>query len=237
MKNLALCAGIFFSFSAFAAGGPTNVGGISIGMSKTEYLSAIGITPIDCNTFKDGDGKAKRSELKSLTPEKKTLCWGFALTKTGSTENILVGGISYDVVEANYESSKVVDSIGHSSKAIFLKDRLISIEIYSPKVSLETLTNKYGPPKLAEITKIEICQNRMGSEFKNKVGNIDAVWTNGDVTAILRMKLNPPSKTCSDGFNMKYYIIEERKQLEPIEAAINNFRKEIAKTTAKDSPF
>ncbi|MBK8570139.1 MAG: hypothetical protein IPN81_09300 [Nitrosomonadales bacterium] len=77
----------------------------------------------------------------------------------------------------------------------------------------------------------------MGNEFKNKVGKIDAVWTNGDVSAILRKELNSPRKTCSDGFDMLYYIIEERKQLEPIEAAINNFRKEIAKTTAKDSPF
>ena len=237
MKYSALCVGIFVSSSAFAAGGPTNVGNISIGMSRAEYLSAIGITPTDCNTFKDREGKANRSELKYLTPEKKTLCWGFALTKTGSTENIQVGGITYDVVEANYESSKVVESIGHSSKAIFLKDRLISIEIYSPKVSLETLTTKYGPPRLADITNIEICKNRMGNEFKNKVGKIDAVWTNGDVSAILRKELNSPRKTCSDGFDMLYYIIEERKQLEPIEAAINNFRKEIAKTTAKDSPF
>ena len=118
-----------------------------------------------------------------------------------------------------------------------MKDRLISIEIYSPKVNLETLTTKYGPPKLADITKIEICKNRMGNEFNNKVGKIDAVWTNGDVNAILRTELNPPRKTCSDGFDMQYYIIEERKQLEPIEAAINSFRKEIAKTTAKDSPF
>ena len=237
MKNLALCAGILVSFSAFSAGGPTNVGGIRIGMSKAEYLSVIGITPTNCNTFRDRDGKANRSESKYLTPDKKTLCWGFTLTKTGSTENIQVGDISYDVVEANYESSKVVASIGHSSKVIFLKDRLISVEIYSPKVTLETLTSKYGSPKLADITKIEICKNRIGNEFKNKVGKIDAVWTNGDVNAILRTELNPPSKTCSDGLDMRYYIIEERKQLEPIEAAINSFRKEIAKTTAKDSPF
>lgn len=237
MKNFVLCVSIFVSFSAFAAGGPTGVGGISIGMSKAEYQSAIGINPTDCNTFRDRDGKAKRSELKYITPDKKTLCWSFTLSKTGSTENIEVGGISYDVVEANYESSKVVDSIGHSSKAIFLKDRLISIEIYSPKVSVETLTTKYGLPKLNDITKIDICKNRMGNEFKNRVGKIDAVWTNGDINAILRKELNPPRKTCTDGLDMLYYIIEERKQLEPIEAAINNFRKEIAKTTAKDSPF
>ncbi|MBK8570138.1 MAG: hypothetical protein IPN81_09295 [Nitrosomonadales bacterium] len=132
MKYLALCVGLFVSSSAFAAGGPTNIGSISIGMSRAEYLSGDGITPTT-HTFKDREGKANRYELKYLTPDKKTLCWGFALTKTGSTENIQVGGITYDVVEANYESSKVVESIGHSSKAIFLKDRLISIEIYSPK--------------------------------------------------------------------------------------------------------
>lgn len=217
--------------------GPTGIGSVSIGMSKSEYVSAIGINPVDCNTAKDKDGTPKRREMKSLTPDKKTLCWSFDFEKTGSTENIQLGGISYDVVEANYESSKVVQSIGNSSKAIFVKDRLASIEITFPKVTLNTLTMKYGTPKLLDKTKVEICKNRIGNEFKNQVGTIDAVWNNGEVNAILRTELNPPRQTCTDGFNMQYYIIEERRQLEPIEAAITNFRNEIAKTTAKDSPF
>lgn len=217
--------------------GPTGIGSVSIGMSKSEYVSAIGINPVDCNTAKDKDGKPKRSEMKYLDPDEKTLCFGFVFGKTGSTENIQLGDISYDVVEANYESSKFVHSIGNSIKAIFVKDRLISIEIYAPEVSLDTLSTKYGAPKLLDRTKVEICKNRIGNEFKNQVGTIDAVWNNGKVNAILRTKLNPPRETCTDGSDMQYYIIEERNQLEPIEAAINNFRKEIAKTTAKDSPF
>jgi len=238
MKNLALCAGIFVSFSAFAAGGPTNVGGISIGMSKAEYLSAIGITPTDCNTFGSNNGKLIKSELKYLTPDKKTLCYDTrGESSTGTVENIQIGGLSYDVVEANYESSKIVQSIGNSSKAIFFKDRLISIEIYAPKVSLDTLSTKYGAPKLLDKTKVEICKNRIGNEFKNQAGTIDAVWNNGEVDAILRTNLMSPRQTCTDGYKMQYYIIEERKQLEPIEAAINSFRKEIDKATAKDSPF
>lgn len=217
--------------------GPTGIGSVSIGMSKSEYVSAIGINPVDCNTAKDKDGKPKRSEMKYLTPDEKTLCWLNAFEKRGSTENIQLGGISYDVVQANYESSKIVQSIGNSSKAIFVKDRLVSIEIYAPEVTLDTLTMKYGTPNLLDKTKVEVCKNRIGNEFKNQVGTIDAIWNNGEVNAILRTKLNPPRQTCTDGFNMQYYIIEERRQLEPIEAAITNFRNEIAKKTAKDSPF
>jgi len=237
MKSLALCVGIVVSFSVFADVGPTNVGSIRIGMTKAEYLSAIGITPVDCNKSNSKDGKVRMSELKFLTPDDKTLCRGADFMKTGSIENIKVGDISYDVVKANYDSSKIINSIGHSSKAIFQKDRLISIEIYFPKVSLETLTTKYGSPKLANFTKIEACKNIVGNEFKNMIGKIDAIWTNGDVSAIFRTQLNPPRKSCSDGFEMQYYIIEERKKLEPIEAAIENFRKETAKATAKDSSF
>lgn len=238
MKNMALWTVLFTSSGALAAGGPTSIGAVSIGMSKQEYISTIGITPIDCNTLGGNKGQVIRSELKYLTPDKKTLCVdGRFGNRTGTVENIQIAGLSYDVVEANYESSKVVKSIGNSSKAIFVKDRLISIEIYAPEVSLDTLSTKYGAPKLLDKTKVEICKNRIGNEFKNQVGTIDAVWNNGEVDAILRTELRPPRNTCSDGFNMQYYIIEERKQLEPIEAAINNFRKEIAKTTAKDSPF
>ena len=244
MKKMTFLAIIVTVFGALAADGPTSIGAISIGMSKQEYISTIGIAPLDCNTLHNNKlespsgGTVIKSELKHLSPDRMTLCYdGRFRNQTGTIENIQIGGFSYDVIEANYESSKVVQSIGHSSKAIFVKDRLVSLEIYAPKVTLDTLSQKYGAPKLLDKTRVEICKNRIGNEFKNKVGRIDAVWTNGDVNATLRTELNPPSKTCSDGLDMQYYIIEERKQLEPIEAAINNFRKEIAKTTAKDSPF
>lgn len=239
MKNIAFLAVIFTSSGAFAAGGPTSIGAISIGMSKQEYISTIGITPFDCNTLRSNKGEVFRTEQKYLTPDEKSLCHDSRSgnNNTGTVENIQIGGLSYDVVEANYESSKVVRSIGNSSKAIFVKDRLVSINIYAPEVILDTLSMKYGSPKLLDKTRVEVCKNRIGNEFKNQVGTIDAVWNNGEVNAILRTKLGSPRDTCTDGFNMHYYIIEERRQLEPIEAAIINFRNEISKTTAKDSPF
>lgn len=244
MKKMAILGILATSSVALAAGGPTSIGAISIGMTKQEYISTIGIAPLDCNTLANNKleapsgGTVIKSELKYLSPDRMTLCFdGRFRNKTGTVENIQIGRFSYDVVEANYESSKVVESVGNSSKAIFVKDRLVSIEIYAPKVTLDTLSQKYGAPKLLDKTKVEICKNRIGNEFKNRVGTINAVWNNGEVTAILRTKLSPPRQTCTDGLDMQYYIIEERKQLEPIEAAIANFRNEIAKTTAKDSPF
>lgn len=244
MKKTALLSIISISFGALAAGGPTSIGDISIGMSKQEYVSIIGITPLDCNTLPNNKlesssgGTVIKSELKYLSPDRMTLCFdGRFRNKTGTVENIQIGDFSYDVVEANYESSKVIQSIGHSSKAIFVKDRLVSLEIYAPKVTLEILSQKYGAPKLIDNTKIEICKNRIGNEFKNQVGTINAVWINGEVNAVLRTELHPPRQTCTDGLEMQYYLIEERRQLEPIKAAINNFKNEIAKTKAKDSPF
>ena len=236
MKSFVFCVSIFASFSAFSDGGPTGIGGINIGMSKTDYQSAIGINPVDCNAF-NGLYDKFRNELRYITPEAKTLCWSRKFKKTGSTENIEIGGISYDVVEADNESSKFINSIGISSKAIFFKDRLISVKINFPKVDVETLMAKYGLPKINNKMKINICKNRIGNEFESSVGEIDAVWTNGEITAILRKEKIPPRETCTDGMDALYYIIEERKQLEPIEAAINNFLNKIAKTTTKDSPF
>lgn len=238
MKILTLFAIIFFSLDTFAAGGPTSIGSISIGMSKAEYISAIGITPIDCNTNKDWGGGVMRAEMKDLMPDVKRLCYDFrAENRTGIVENIQVGDISYDFVEANYQSSKLIESIGNSCEAIFLKDRLIRLELYNPKVSIKKLATKYGSPKIFDNTKIEICQNGIGNKFENKVGSIDAVWTNGEAMAILRKVLLPPSVTCTDGYDMDHYILEERGQLKLIESAINIFRKDIDKTAENDSVF
>lgn len=177
--------------------------------------------------------------MKYLSPEKKTLCWGFSsdFDKKGSIENVQVNGLSYDVIEANTDASKFVETIGHSSKAIFFKDRLISLEITFPKAGLETLTAKYGEPKLVDNRKTEVCKNRIGNEFKNEVGNLDAVWINGEVRAIRRAQTSSPRETCSDGITMQYYILEEPSQLASIEDAINKYRVEISKKEVKDSPF
>jgi len=232
VKYLLCVALIAMSLIAHAGNGPTSIGAVSIGMSKTDYISALGISPVNCNEHED-----KRSEIKYLDPDKKTLCYGFSFRETGSSENIQVGGITYDVVEAGYSASEFIKSIGNSSKAIFYKGKLVSLEITFPEVSLETLTQKYGAPKLVDYRKTEICKNRMGNEFDNNVGNLDAVWKNGEVNAILRAATSGPSRTCTDGMTMRYYIIEEPNQLKSIENAIEKYRAGLAKEEASDSPF
>jgi len=230
---------IFTSFNAFAGSGPTGIDNVIIGMSKAEYVSAIGIDPVDCNIYKGKDGKTNRSELKYLDSKRKTLCYGFSsdFDKKGSIENIQISGLSYDVIEAKGDASKFVETVGFDSKGIFLKNRLISLEITFPKVGLETLSAKYGEPKIVDNRKIEVCKNRMGNEFKNNVGTLDAVWTNGEVEAKLRALESPPRETCTDSITMQYYIIEEPKQLRIIEDAINKYREVISKEAVKESPF
>lgn len=236
MKSILLCTITFVSFQVFAGDGPTNIGSVNIGMNKADYVAVLGIKPVDCDTFKDRN-KIFKSEKEYLNSEKKSLCHDFRTKPTGMIENIQLENIVYDVIVANYESSKFVDNIGHSSQAIFLKDRLIRLEIYSPKVNIETLVTKYGAPKIADSRKIQICKNKMGNEFQNNEGNLDAIWTNGGVSSIFRTSVTRPYKTCTDGSVMQYYILEERKELESIEAAINKFREAISKKTANESQF
>lgn len=78
MKKMIIIALMILPFTAFAGGGPTSLGDITIGMSKSDYISVIGINPVNCNTYKDRDGKLKRSEMKYLRPDDKTLCYGFS---------------------------------------------------------------------------------------------------------------------------------------------------------------
>lgn len=239
MKKVLICwASIVLAVDANAEQGPTAVGSLSIGMNKSEYIAAIGISPVNCNTFKDKDGKVLLAAPKSLSVETKHLCYDFRIgRKTGTVETVQVINVSYDVVQADYESSKLVQSLGNSSKAIFVQDKLISLEIYSPKVTLEALASKYGAPKVIDKSKIETCQNRIGNEFRNQIGNIDAVWTNGDVNAVLRTAKRPPRNTCTDNYEMQYYIIEDRKQVALIESAILRLKEDLSRQTVKESPF
>lgn len=242
MKQMLILALMIMPLAALAGDGPTSLGKITIGMSKADYISTIGIKPVNCNSYKDRDGKLKRSEMKHLRPENKTLCWGFSFGETGSIENVNVSGVSYDVIEARSRSSiggasKYLEQFGHSSKAIFYKDRLVSIEITFPNVGLETLSAKYGEPKLVDNRNVEVCRNRMGNEFNNRVGHLDAVWVNGKVQAILRVDASSPRKTCTDGITMQYYILEEPDQVKIIEAAINKYLKSVSKEAIKENPF
>jgi hypothetical protein len=91
--------------------------------------------------------------------------------------------------------------------------------------------------RLSDTRDIEACHNKMGNEFKNWVGNLDAIWANGNVTSTLRVQSSRPRKTCTDGFQMQYYILEEPRQISLIDAAIHKNRREVSKETAKDSKF
>lgn len=243
MKQIFIFALMIIPFTAFAGTGPTSMGNITIGMSKADYISSIGIETVNCNTYKDRSGQLRRSEMKSLRPDRKTLCHGPRFDdKTGTIENINVSGLSYDVVEAQSllllgGASEYLNQFGNSAKAIFLNDRLISIEITFPKVGLETLVAKYSEPKLVDNREIAVCTNRIGNEFNNKVGNLDAVWVNGKVQAILRTYTSPPSTTCTDGITLQYYILEEPVQVEIIEAAINKYLESVLEDAIKENPF
>lgn len=237
MKRILSFCFLLPSVAAFAGVGPTNIGDLRIGMSKDEYLSVVGVAPINCNTFRDEDGSLNRSEMKYLKSDKKTLCINAAFREKATIENIQVGGLSYDVIEGGDKAIPYLEPIGLRSTAIFLKNRLISLEIYAPKVSYETLATKYGSAKFVDKRSIEVCKNRAGGEFKNNVGKLDAVWVNGEVNSMLRVVNTPPVKTCSDGFDLHYYVLEEPRQLKLIENAIEKYREEITKKTAKDTPF
>jgi len=77
----------------------------------------------------------------------------------------------------------------------------------------------------------------MGNEFNNKVGNLDAVWVNGKVQAILRANTSSHRKTCTDGITMQYYILQEPDKVKLIENAINKHLNTLSKEEIKDSPF
>ena len=237
---------LHFVVGALAQSGPTSLGKVEIGMSMASFKAAIALSPVDCASFIDTDGKLKRSEIKYLRKDQKTLCWPLVLrsprfNKSGSIENIQIGGLSYDVIEGSDASSNLIKEVGDASKAIFIGDRLVSLEIYSPKVTLEILTSKYGPPIVLNGMRVESCRNRIGAEFKNDVGKLDLVWTNGDVNAILRTVKLPPRDTCTEDNTYQYYILQKSEQIKAIEDAIEGAnekqRGELMRESVKDSKF
>jgi hypothetical protein len=228
------------SFKAFASSGPTAIGPIHIGMSKAKYISVTGIKPVNCNTTPELIyNKPAMAELSFINPVSKTLCRGDYTfrDKGGSLENIQIKGFSYDVIKTGYSSSPFFESIGNSSEAFFIKDKLIHLKITFPEVSYKVLEAKYGEPKLVDNRSIEVCTNGMGNKFNNNVGNLDAVWVNGKANAIFRAHTSSPYKTCTDGSTLSYYILEEPKKFKLIENAINKYLEEISKETANNSPF
>jgi hypothetical protein len=197
-------------------------------MSKEAYISAIEVKPVDCNKKQN-----QRFPITSLSTKEKALCWPGG-EYSGISE---IGGISYDNIIVFGESSKVLDSLGFMSHAFFLEDRLIILKIYSPKVSLDMLTVKYGLPRMIDNSKTEICTNKIGNKFDNRVGIVDAAWSNGKVRAVFRAIFKKPTITCTDTSVLSYYILEESGQLAIIETAIEESKSDLAKKKASDSPF
>lgn len=236
-KILQIIVVAMFAFDASADPGPTNIGPISIGMSKESYLAAANVKGVDCNAEKNAAGEKQRTGLGALRPDNKALCWSFLFAKVASVETVTVNGVSYDVISTDYDVEGFLDTIGHNVEAVFLDDRLVSLEIYSPKVDIKTLTSKYGAPKLNDNQKVDYCKNAMGAEFNNKVGDIDAVWQNGEVQAIYRIKAGAPRRTCTDGITLDYYILQEPKKVQVIDLAINAYLKSLEDKKVQGSLF
>jgi hypothetical protein len=117
MKTGTTIACMLVSVEVLAQSGPTSLGSIEIGMSKAAFSAAIGVTPVDCNSFRGGDGKPARSDLRFLNTDNRTLCWSYNFDNAAAIENVQVSGLSYDVIEAKYSSSAYIKSIGNGSKA------------------------------------------------------------------------------------------------------------------------
>ena len=242
---------LFFGCSENTTNAPNSIGNIQIGMNKTEYLSEIGlVSPIDCKTLKDKNGELVQFDLRSLNTLSTLFlspCLFYFMESTtkdaiksqqnGIDDTIHIDGITYNYIYANKKASKAIEPIGEDITAIFLKNKLIGIEIRDPKVTSDTLKIKYGNPKINDRRQTEICQNRAGSKFEHKIGFLDAVWSNGKISATYRINLIRPRKTCTDNENFITYLIEESKQMESIRSAINTYKEDAKRIETKSSPF
>jgi hypothetical protein len=117
--------------------------------------------------------------------------------------------------------------------AIFLEDRLISIDISSPRISIGILTAKYGAPRLDYNVKPKTCNN-VSSNIKD--GSIfNAVWVNGEVTTTYK---NGYWYSCKTAFQQSTrYIIEATNKIALIEDAIDKYQKENYIKSIKETPF
>lgn len=236
MKKNNFATVLFFlaSFKAYAGVGPVSVGDIYIGMSKSKYISVLKIKPVDCSKYKYDDGTSMKAEMKYLNPQSKTLCDPMDV---GTIETNKVNGLSYDAIHISQDSGESMSAIGSSSDAFFINDRLVGLNIMLPKVDAQSLIIKYGEPKIVDQQKTETCKNRIGNEFNNVVGKLDAVWVNGNVEAIYRSEKLPPEKTCTDGLTINYYILQEPESVKLIDDAIIQYQGNITKENSKASPF
>jgi hypothetical protein len=226
------------------AQGPTGIGDVRMGMSKAEYLLAVGLkNPIDCDkekNVKKGSTESLGSSIFAAPVSRRDIsCYGSGksknlltkeINKRGTIANVQIEGISYDVIK-NGHDSEFLRSIGNVTYAIFLEDRLVNLEIFGSKINVETLTHKYGPPKMVEMVgnkKIEVRQNRIGNMFGD--GAVGATWNNGGIDATLWREYRPLLRS-----DLLIYTLEETKSVKLIDEAIEKFK--ISRKIMVDTPF
>jgi hypothetical protein len=208
---------MFFVSNAFAQGGPTSVGPFSIGMGRSEFIAVAGVDPVIC----------KPSEEPRLTMYCSNLL---------NRKQPWLGTVKYSVGDVQWELMEF-DGQPMSVDVVFYKERLIRVGIIFPEVDIETLTSKYGSPKISDGTKIEKCQNKGGARFENAIGILDMYWTNGRVKSIFRLKSTGPTETCTDVLRIPYYILEESDSVKIIENALKSLEEEKKQKAILQSPF
>jgi hypothetical protein len=226
MKKGLLCMLTALSFNVFAEGGPTSAGDFSIGMSREKFILVDRIILVSCETGSDFS-----IEITRFCAD------GFSNT-VGSSKYSL-NGVEWEVMRLNYQIPSVKPLISWIGPiyALFYKDRLIRLKIKGPSIDIETLISKYGKPKESINIEKKECQNKGGARFENEVGNLDFIWTNGAVRAVLRVKSNEPQKTCTDGDKEVFYILEEPSTVKIIEDAIASNEREKKQEQIRKSAF
>jgi hypothetical protein len=99
------------------------------------------------------------------------------------------------------------------------------------------LIGKYGEPKFLDNSITMECQNKGGARFENKIGTLDAIWTNGEVRAVYRAETLKPTTTCTDMLTMTYYILGEPSNMKAFERAIESQKTAEKQKKVNESPF
>ncbi|MBC8554974.1 MAG: hypothetical protein H8D23_35625 [Candidatus Brocadiales bacterium] len=200
---------------------------VYIGMSKDAYLAKFKINLINCDTYRDYNGKLTWDKsYPSLHPDFKSVCSQYiGGDKDGKYEKITLDDISYEVIQARFSASKFIERFGIYNTAIFYKDKLVSLEIIGPKVKRDVLIEKFGSPKINDSQSVSICTTVIGNSYRNRLGYHNTIWTHQGVRANYRIWTYLPEKKCTGKRSKHYFIIDDPKVISLIEDKINLFIK------------
>ncbi|MBB5210528.1 hypothetical protein [Microbulbifer hydrolyticus] len=235
---------LFIIFTVVTAAGeviaaPEKIGPLYLGMPMGEYIKETGLKLIDCETHRLSSGKKiYKAEIVDLTLDRKSLCSNSDFDTVGVIEANEVGGVKYKLIHSGYKVGGFLESIGHSSKAIFMNDNLVSLEIYAPEVDAGTLAAKYGKPDYVDSREVTLCVNSFGTEFEDKNGKEELIWESDRARSTFRRVTMFQHDSCrlNRGF-VDFYIIELRSEIELLDAAILRFHKSIQAREIAESPF